>query len=254
MTKTRNTYLALLAVLLSPMAAHADTILLTATIRDFNDTHSDFENFIGGLETGAVKTTLGADGKPVYNAPNSSQFHGATAFDQWYNDVAGVNMTTTKMLTADDSASTGTFVFSDNLFFPIDDELFGNQGRLHNFHFTSEIHTTFSYLGGETFSFTGDDDVWVFINDLLAVDLGGVHGAISGSVDLDTSAAALGISAGSNYTLDIFHAERHTSASNFSFATTIALVDAPVSVPEPGTLALLGLGLFGMGLARRKKA
>ncbi len=30
-------------------------------------------------------------------------------------------------------------------------------------------------------------------------------------------------------------------------------VSGPTSVPEPGTLALLGIGLFGMGLARRRK-
>lgn len=98
----------------------------------------------------------------------------------------------------------------------------------------------------------GEDDVWVFINGVLAIDLGGVHGPASGSVSLDSAAATLGITTGSTYDLDIFHAERRTSGSNFNFTTSIALVDAP-EVSEPGALAILGLGLAGLAYARRRK-
>jgi fibro-slime domain-containing protein len=98
---------------------------------------------------------------------------------------------------------------------------FGEEGQPHNFHFTTEIHTRFTYRGGERFTFTGDDDLWLFINDRLAIDLGGLHPQLSATVDLDASAAALGLEAGETYPMDIFHAERHTDASNFHVETTI---------------------------------
>jgi fibro-slime domain-containing protein len=101
---------------------------------------------------------------------------------------------------------------------------FGHEGFAHNFHFTTEIHTRFEYQGGETFTFTGDDDLWLFINGRLAIDLGGLHPSLSATVDLDAQAATLGITPGHEYAMDIFHAERHTDASNFRIETTIECI------------------------------
>jgi fibro-slime domain-containing protein len=102
---------------------------------------------------------------------------------------------------------------------------FGNQGENHNFSFTTEIHTSFTYNGGETFTFQGDDDVWVFINNQLAIDLGGIHVQETQLVNLDAQAGKLGISVGNTYSLAVFNAERHTVQSNFRIDTTLSFAD-----------------------------
>jgi fibro-slime domain-containing protein len=91
-------------------------------------------------------------------------------------------------------------------------------GRLqHNFFFTSRITSWFKYDASEALQldFLGDDDLWVFVNDRLAVDLGGVHYATKGSLLLDAEAAtALGLETGGVYRIDIFHAERKRESSS----------------------------------------
>lgn len=194
---------------------------LAATLRDFRADHPDMEAYLGSLR-GIVENDLGTDGKPVYAHPGPTAVTtGPTEFDQWYRDVDGVNMTFEITLPLTET-SPGVFVYDNSEFFPLDGRGWPGEERLgHNFHFTTEIHATFTYRGGEVFTFRGDDDVFLFVNGKLALDLGGVHGAEMGTVDFDAQATDLGISPGGTYTLDIFHAERHTSESNFRVETSI---------------------------------
>ena len=195
--------------------------VLSVRVRDFHESHPDFESGVGS-DRGIVEPMLGTDDKPVYAGPSPTT-NGRAAFDQWYRDVAGVNLGTAIDLDlAPSPADPMLFVFDDPSFFPIDGTLFGNEGRGHNFHFTLEAETAFVYLGGEIFRFRGDDDVFVFINRRLAIDLGGVHGTEEATVDLDTMRSALGLVLGERYPIHLFFAERHTTQSTFTVETTVA--------------------------------
>jgi fibro-slime domain-containing protein len=212
---------------------------LVITVRDFTESHPDFEKSFSPLK-GVLEGELGPDKKPVYASPGpTAASSGPDAFGEWYNDVDGVNQRLSYRVQFTEKAQ-GVFVYDSSAFFPIDGMGFGNGpdtggvtipgiGTIggstaeHNFLFTTEAHTVFSYRGGEKFSFTGDDDMWVFLNNRLAIDLGGTHSELSASIDLDAEAQRLGLVKGNTYPMDIFHAERHTDESNYHIETTIDL-------------------------------
>ena len=207
-----------------------------AVIRDFRGwvgpngepKHPDFEPGVGhyGDDLGLVDTTLGSDKKPVY-APAGATLtvSGADSFNQWYRDTDGVNMRFEIQLPLTPDAS-GSMVFNNQAFFPIDNQGFGNQGQTHNYSFSTEIHTTFIYRGGETFTFTGDDDVFVFVNNQRVIDLGGIHIAENKLVSFDQQ----GLTVGQTYPMDIFHAERHVVASHFRMETKFECL-TPIVIP-----------------------
>ena len=96
----------------------------------------------------------------------------------------------------------------------------GTAGR--NQQFCFESHATFTYKPGLRFNFRGDDDIWVFIDSKLAVDLGGTHLAAPGYVDLDKFVGIHGTwVTGNSYPLDIFFCDRRTTMSNVRIKTNM---------------------------------
>ena len=193
--------------------------------------HPDFENYNAGLATGLTYPTITPGGVPTLQSTKGSltttQVTSAASFAQWFTDDP-INFPIQQTLTLTDNS--GTFAYANSAYFPIDDEGFLNypafMNGLHNFHFTTMLHAQIPYNGGETFSVTSADDAWVFINGHLAIDLGGVHGANTGSVTLDAAHAFLfEITAGQTYRLDFFQAQRHTSVSWLTLTTTMCLTD-----------------------------
>lgn len=193
---------------------------LTGVLRDFQASHPDFGDTVAD-DRGLVEPWLGPDRKPVY-APTgpTATTSGAANFDQWYRDTPGVNQSREFVLPFVDRGN-GISTYDNPAFFPLDGEMFGNEYQDHNYHFTFELHTEFAYRGGEVFTFAGDDDLFVFINGQLAIDLGGVHGTQTDSVDLDAEAVTLGLSVGASYPLDLFQAERHATGSTFRVDTSL---------------------------------
>lgn len=216
--------------------------IMMGVVRDFQASnveggHPDFESYVGGGPTsGLVAQQLGADGKPVYASrcestpdaalcPHGQQTSGKSAFDTWYRTTEGVNIARALYLTFDEQ--NGMHTFGSDSFFPLDGAGYGNSDAAgtHNYGFTTELHAKFQYNGGERFTFSGDDDLWVFINGKLAIDLGGLHYSAVAELDLEAQAGVLGLEPGKVYPIDLFHAERHTEYSNFRVDTNLAFTD-----------------------------
>jgi len=238
---------------LAATASFAASTTLTGTVRDFNSRdsvggHPDFEWGISGVVTGMVDSTLtGTAPTPIKFGSSNGYITSPESFDAWFGTTAPSKPLS---ITLNETApGSGVYSYANSSFFPIDNDLLGNQGRGHNYHFTYQIAATFGYKPGtgQTFTFTGDDDVWVFFDKKLGIDLGGVHPAASQTVNMDVLMAG---KAEGNYSFDFFFAERHTTQSNLQIETSLQLVP----VPEPSTYALMALGLAGVGaIARRRR-
>lgn len=203
--------------------------------------------------------------------PTQILFTGKSYFDQWYRDDSTVNRTFYQTLTLRQNAtSKTTYAMNSDTddpwydrcgFFPLDSDQalidqntgkpvtytdsgypgrtchayqglgFGNGWANHNFSFTTELRYWFQYQGRENLKFTGDDDVWVFINGTMAIEMPGTHNRAVGTAILDASNGTaqvgygetpssyatvdLKMTVGSVYEVVVLQAERWCCGSNY---------------------------------------
>jgi fibro-slime domain-containing protein len=191
----------------------------------------DIERVIGN-DRGALQNTLDTSG-PVYkprlkNPSGSVSFQSATTFNQLFQPGQNQwDMPYNFTLTNKSPQSGSTYSYSNDAFFPLDGKGWGNfKGYDHNFGFCLELHAQFQYKRGEVFTFTGDDDMFVFLDTKLALDLGGVHNQQTASINLDD----LNLVINKIYNIDIFYCERHTVESHIRIETNLYIFCPPSQI------------------------
>lgn len=168
----------------------------------------------------------------------------ADSMATWFTDVPGLNLASSFPITLVREPGTDRYIFDDKEhdyfsglggFFILNDQGYGNsRDESKNFHFTYHLEHEFVYKKGfgQIFTFTGDDDVWVFVDGKLVIDLGGIHGATTQTAEMDRLTTLVH---GKTYKLDFFFAERKRTQSNFRIETNLKLKRS-VNLPRGSNL------------------
>jgi fibro-slime domain-containing protein len=174
------------------------------------------------------------DTPAVPDTPDTAAITSTQTFAEWFRDVPGTNLSTFVTMSGDvivGGEFHGMFEINEPQFYPIDGILFGNDASHNNF-FTFEIVAEFMYdaSAAQKLYLLSDDDAWVFVENQLVGDLGGINGSTEQWVDMDR----LGLTNGEMYRIRVFKADRSDDSSRFHLITNIPMT----SVVPQSLLAL----------------
>lgn len=213
---------------------------------------------------------LDVDNKPVALKNPICLMDNGIYYNSWYRDTENSIRVPIqlKFNKVDDVLLNGKLIpkyrYENNYFWPIDNDgwksksgesyelAVGNDHKQHNFHFTLEMSLEAIFIPGTSFKFRGDDDLWVFINGIIAMDLGGLHASIDGEIKMSNSESFMkkyNLTVGQPFNFRLFFAERCTTASRFIVETTIYFENFPKPISSSSSSSSTGVISSSSGIS-----
>jgi|GEM_PF-1444631 len=249
------------ATALFSAAASADPITMSATYYTIAENDQDMGHLASGVFNNEVQQTLGPNGLPVLNTTqfgctsncfgSSSAPQDVTANGQmtWWSPSLNKGGTGGTSDVTQTGTGTISLPYNNGNFYPTNG---GGVNDASGFQ-AAVFSTVLDVPTAESISFNvGADDVaFVYLNNQIVCDLGGVHSDSPGTCTSST------LSAGNN-TLEIFYADIEQTGAALTFSVqTEGITGAPpppAQAPEPANLALFGLGFIAMTYVVRRSS
>ena len=116
-----------------------------------------------------------------------------------------------------------------------------------NYNMTLEGHAHFIFYEDDNlyFNFTGDDDVYLYINGIRVLDMGGAHSISKCGISLNNVKDLCGLKDGQVYDFDFYYMERHGTAANFGIETNIKIVDPSMLTEKVAYQNGVNVGNYG---------
>lgn len=203
------------------------------SVRQFEWTSCGYAN--QQVEQGLVDYKLGDDYLPVAMGGDLLPNRGLTDMARWFNNVEGKSKEYTgalKLVYKQGDRVEFSYVNGD--FYPLDAAIFSDgdsvnkDGRNHLFTMNFAVPFTVMASGEEEFAITADDDTFVYVGQELALDMGGIHEATTGRLQINETGEVYTGMAGEELAysgiklnkdegsvIRIFHADRDSEESVF---------------------------------------